>query len=255
LLFSSPGKIVRRRIILSLALVLGLYMLIVTRYDLFRFLIFAVVLFHYGKGRLKLSHIIAGLTFAVGVFFLAFLIRVNTDAIASCTVRIKVKMPAHLSWASNIYAYLANDFWNCDFAVKKVVDGDHRYPLQYGMGLFRALIWNLRLEGGLIEAYNFDSLFNESATKIDGLNTVVYVWHFYKDFGIAGAFLLPFIAGLFAWKFYLNSMMAPTVFRLSLWGVFSGAIALSFHTPLWELWFLYLNIIVLAVAHRKLRLT
>lgn len=228
------------------------YLAIVTRYDIFRFFIFSVILYHYGKRRLGVGLILGCVGLIMSLFLAGMLIRVNMDLVETFNEVIKVKMPKHLAWASNIYAYIANDFWNFDFAVRKFVDGDQYYGFQYGVGLFRALLFNLRLEYPLVSAYGFDTLFNESATKVHGLNTVIYVWHFYKDFGYAGAFLLPFAAGLFLWKFYLNSMISPTLFRLAIWGLLAGGLALSYHTPLWELWFIYLNILVVAIAHRKI---
>lgn len=228
------------------------YMAIVTRYDLFRFLIFSAILYHYGKRRLGVGLILGCVVLVMSLFLVGMLIRVNMDLVESFNEVIKVKMPKQLAWASNIYAYIANDFWNFDYAIKKYVDGDQHYGLQYGVSLFRALLFNLRLEYALVSSYGFDTLFNESATKVHGLNTVIYVWHFYKDFGYAGVFVLPFLAGLFLWKFYLNSMIAPTLFRLSMWGLLAGGLALSYHTPLWELWFIYLNILIVAIAHRKI---
>lgn len=253
LLFANPPPGRRRLAIAILGLVVGLYLTMVTRYDIFRVLIFCVVFYHYGRRSLRPVHLMAGLGLASAVFLIGFLVRVNTDTIATFNEMIKVKMPPHLAWASNIYAYLANDFWNFDFAIRKYLDGEGYYPLQYGVSMFRALLWNLRLEPGLIEAYRMDTIFNESATKVGGLNTVIYVWHLYKDFGFLGAQLVTLLGGLLIWRFYLNTMMGPTLFRISVWGILAGAVALSYHNPLWELWFVYLNLLILAVAHRRLR--
>jgi oligosaccharide repeat unit polymerase len=252
--FSRPDRRRRRNILLSLGLVLGMYLTIVTRYDLFRFLVFSVVIYHYGIQRLKPIHALAGVGMGASLFMIGFLVRVKTDAISTFNEFIQVKMPPHLAWASNIYAYLANDFWNFDYAIKKFADGDHQYPLQYGVGMFRALLWNLRIEPALDMAYRFDTMLNESAEKVQGLNTVIYVWHFYKDFGFAGCFLLPLIGSVLLWKFYLNTVMTPTVIRVAIWGILAGGITLSYHTPLWELWFVYLNVLVFLVAHRKIKL-
>jgi oligosaccharide repeat unit polymerase len=252
-LFSKADAARKRWILAGILGVLLLYLTIVTRYDLFRFLVFTVVLYHYGKKRLSPVHLGAGLIAAVTLFLVGFLARVNLDAVGSFNEMIKVKLPHRWAWASNFYAYLANDFWNLDFAIQKYVDGDHYYPMQYGLGLFRSLLWNLRLEGQLDAAYGFDTIMNESATKLKGFNTVVYVWHLYKDFGYVGAFLIPFLAGLFAAKYYFSFLFKPTLFKISLWGIIAGVITLSYHAPLWELWFMYLNLIVLAIAHRKVR--
>lgn len=253
--FSNLSDREKWRVRLLQFLVFLTYSAMITRYDLFRFIIFSMVLYHYGKRRLGVGMILGVISLILTLFFIGMLIRVNMDLVDSFNEVIKVKMPKHLAWASNIYAYIANDFWNFDYAVRKYVDGDHHYGMQYGVGLFRAFLFNLRLEHPLISSYGFDSLFNESAAKVQGLNTVIYVWHFYKDFGFIGVFLLPFIFGLLLWKFYLNSMMAPTLFRLSIWGLLAGGLALSYHTPLWELWFIYLNLLVVAIAHRKFRLS
>lgn len=253
LLFARPSRGRKRMAIAVVGLVFLLYLTMVTRYDIFRVLIFCVICYHYGRKSLRPAHLAAALVLASSVFLIGFLVRVNTDTIATFNEMIKVKMPPHLAWASNIYAYLANDFWNFDFAIRKYMDGDHHYPTQYGIGLFRALLWNLRLEPGLIASYRMDTMFNESSTLIAGLNTVIYTWHLYKDFGFFGTWLVTLLAGLLVWRFYLNTMMGPTLFRISVWGIIAGAVALSYHNPLWELWFVYLNLIVLAVAHRKLR--
>lgn len=243
-----------RRITVMGVLVASLtYLTLVTRYDIFRVLLFFIVCYHYGRRSLRPGHLFAVVFLAAAVFLIGFVVRVNTDAIAAFNEMIKIKMPKNLAWLSNLYAYIANDFWNFDFAIRKYLDGDHHYPLQYGVSMFRAFLWNLRLEDGLIAAFRMDSLYNESATKIQGLNTVIYVWHLYKDFGFIGVFLVTLGGGLLIWKFYLRTMMAPTLFRISVWGILVGAVALSYHTPLWELWFVYLNLIVLAIAHRRLR--
>jgi oligosaccharide repeat unit polymerase len=251
--FSSPTRGQRRAILATQILVLALYMTIVTRYDLFRFILFTVILYHYGRNRLRPIHVIAAILLTGTIFFAGFFVRVNTDSIGAFNEMIKVKMPKHLAWASSIYAYLANDFWNMDFAVKKYIDGDFTYPLQYGVSLFRALLWNLRLEPELVQAYHFDTMFNESATKVKGLNTVIYVWHFYKDFGIPGVMLLPLGAGVFSWIQYQNTLFKPSILRVSLWAILAGGIGLSYHGPLWEFWFFYLNIMVILIAHRGLR--
>jgi oligosaccharide repeat unit polymerase len=252
--FSDLSKQARRRVAAMLILVLLTYITIVTRYDLFRVLIFSIALYHYGKRPLRLPHLALGMSLAIGMFLVGFLARVSSDTIGTFNEMIKIKLPHRIAWASNIYAYLANDFWNLDFAMKRFVEaGDREYPMQWGASLFRPLLSNLHLEHPIVMSYGFDTMFNESATKVEGLNTVVYVWHLYKDFGFAGAFILTFVAGLCLWKFYLNTLMAPRLFGIAVLGILAGAVALSYHSPLWEMWFVYLNLGMIAIAHRKLR--
>src|SRR6185369_2816551 len=57
--FSDPSRRERRRILASIGLVLMLYLTIISRYEIFRYLIFSVTLYHYGRGRLRLWHVLA----------------------------------------------------------------------------------------------------------------------------------------------------------------------------------------------------
>ncbi len=254
LLLGNPTRFVRRICLICSAIILVLYFTMVTRFELFRFFLFFLVFYHYSKQSLGLKQLMAGFSFFLILFFAAFFIRVNANAVETFNEAIQVKLPKNIAWASNIYAYVCNDFWNFDFAVKRFIEGDHFYPFQYGSGMARGILSQMRLEVPLIEGYGFDSLMNESIRLIEGLNTVIYVWHFYKDFGIAGTFLACLLIGLLTTLFYMNTMRTPTVFRLSIWAILAGTILLSFHVPLWEFWFFYLNLTVLTVAHKRFRI-
>jgi len=238
----------------TVAVVLVLYMAVVTRFELFRFLVFAIILHHYVRKPLKPWHLFAGFGGLVLLFMLVFLIRVGQNSFETYSEITKIKMPAQWSWASTIYAYLATDFWNFDYAIKRYVDGVWEYPTQWGFGLGRGLFYLLQFEGPIESAFGFDNIMNDSIIKLKGYNTVVFMWHFYKDFGVAGVYILTWLGGSLMTLFYLNTMGRPTVFRVVLFGIFTGALALSYHAPLWELWFFYLNIGMIALAHDKIRL-
>ena len=108
----------------------------------------------------------------------------------------------------------------------------------------------LRIEPGLIKTFGYDTIMNGMVTRAKGLNTVVYVWHFYKDFGTIGVFGMTLFGGLWTAKFHKNLLFSPSLKQLSLWGCVIGAVVLSFHIPSWELWFFLVNILVLVYAHR-----
>jgi oligosaccharide repeat unit polymerase len=240
---------------LALGLVLVLYMTIITRFDIFRFVIFCAVLFHYGKQNLKFSHLIIVFTAILVVFFSASLIRINEDAMGALTETIKVKLPQNIAWASGFYAYLANDFWNMNYGFEKYAEGAYYHPLSMGMGMLRAVTsYLLNIETGLISTFGYDTVMNPKVELIQGLNTVVYVWHLWKDFGAFGVFLVPLLGGLLLAKFHLNSLFKPTLFRFSMWGCLVAIVILSFHFPIWELWFFHVNLLIIAIAHRKLTL-
>ncbi len=246
-----------RRGLLAVAGIFGmvmvLYLTIITRFDIFRFVIFGTVLFHYGKKNLRFSHLALVFIAILVVFFSASLIRINEDAMGALTETIKVKLPRNLAWASGFYAYLANDFWNMNYGFEKFAQGNYYHPLSLGMGMLRAVTaYLLQIETGLINTFGYDTVMNSKVELVSGLNTVVYVWHIWKDFGAVGVFLIPLLGGMVLTKFHVNTMLRPTLFRISMWGCLVAIVILSFHFPIWELWFFHVNLLVIAVAHRKL---
>jgi hypothetical protein len=94
---------------------------------------------------------------------------------------------------------------------------------------------------------------NESIEKVKGLNTVVYVWPFYKDFGAPGVYLLTFAGSLGFSYYYANTFLQPSLKRLAVWGLLIPAVLLSYHAALWECWFWYFNLGVAIWAHRRLK--
>ena len=228
------------------------YLTIAMRLDLFRFLFFALILYHYGSKPLNIKRIALATLVGMAIFVGIFLMRVHGDAVQSLNEIVQVKMPKKYFWFSQIYAYVVSNFWNMDYAFSRYVENQGFHPMSWGFDLFRAVFFLLHLEGPVQTAYGFDGIFNESINMVHGLNSTVYVWHFYKDFGVTGVFLLSFGFGLSAAIFDFNTMRRPTLFRISLWGLFAGIILFSATAALWSFWLMYLNIFFIALAHRKI---
>jgi hypothetical protein len=151
-----------------------------------------------------------------------------------------------------MYAYAVNNFWNFDFAVRKYVEGAFSYPRQWGFSLVRSGLCLLTLEFPWAQSNGFDSIMNESVTMLKGLNTIVYHWHFYKDFGPFGVFFLPLLFGMIITVFYVNTMHFPTLSRMAVWAQVAPLIVFSFSFALWEFWYVFANLAVIAAAHRRL---
>lgn len=232
-------------------IVLLLYLTLVTRFDLLRAVFFAIILFHYGKRNigLKLGTIL--LVFCSVIFLGMFLVRIHLDAMGAFNDMLRVRLPARFAWLSNPYAYACGPFWNFDFAIKKFVLGNQFYPVEWGSNLFSSFLWWTRTQGPIVMSNGFDTIYNESVCKVPGLNTIVYVWHLYKDFRTAGVFFGAFGLGLLFTFVYQLTISKGTLFILALWALLAPCIMFSFHTPLWQHWFLHFNIVVVAVAHKK----
>ncbi len=242
----------RRVLVWAVSTVVALvYLSLLMRVDLLRLLLFGAVFFHYGKRRLSLRTIVVLLCAAVCLFLLAMLIRKDMAGLEMLRTSLRIRLPPKYLWFSNVYAYIVNNFWNFDYAVRTYIDGTGYYPISYGYNLFQPFLFAVGIHKPLMIAYNFDSPYNESASMIGGLNTILYIWHFYKDFGIFGAFVLPFLAGITMSKFYHGLIRFPTLLRVSLWGAIAGCIALSVMIPVWTFWSWLFTILFIVLAHGK----
>ena len=250
---SLQGK---RRIPVFIAslVTLILYITIVTRLDLFRFFIFAIIVYHYGKKKLTAAQLLSVIGVSLLVFVAFFLLRIKYNSMAMLGEMNLLKMPLKYIWCSNFYAYVAGNFWNMDFSFAKFVEGLASHPQGWGFDLSRPFLYLAHMESGLANSYGFDSIMNESVVRVKGLNTIIYVWHFFKDFGAFGVYFLPLAFGALVTVFYVNTMNAPTVFRISMWALIVPMIVFSYIVPLWEFWFTYLNFLIMAIAHRRLKI-
>ncbi|HUI93324.1 MAG TPA: O-antigen polymerase [Chitinivibrionales bacterium] len=254
LFFAAPGSRRKWTVVAVSCAVLLLYSTIVTRIDLFRVILFGLVIYHYGKKRLSFAQFLYAVGFSVVFFLIFFFLRIKYDTLGVFANYTKLHIPKGMFWTANMYTYLVNNFWNLDFAFRKFVDGSFVYPRGYGFSLARPLLFLAHLEPAMLKTWGFDSIMNESIVKVKGFNTIAYVWHFYKDFGSFGVYFLPLFLGMLCTVFYVNTLYRPTLFRISLWCIFASFILLSFHGPLWELWFVYVNILFLAIAHKQIKL-
>jgi oligosaccharide repeat unit polymerase len=255
LVFFSSFRGKRRLLIWIASLTtLFLYITIVTRLDLFRFSLFAIIVYHYGKRRLSAPQLLTVFGFALLFFFVFFFLRIKYNSIAMVMEMHELKMPFKYIWCSNLYAYVAGNFWNMDFAFTKFVDGLSMHPQGWGFDLMRPFLYLAHIEYGLVDGYGFDTIMNESALRVEGLNTIIYVWHFFKDFGAFGVYFLPLAFGVVVTVFYVNTINTPSLFRISMWALIAPIIMLSYIVPLWEFWFTYLNFLIMAIAHRRIKL-
>lgn len=231
-----------------------LYFSLVTRMPLVRTFIYMVVIIHYMHKQISLKTVLIFSAFIIVFFLIGTVIRVDVVEFSELASRLKINVPAKYIPFTNPYAYAINNIWNMDFGFRKFIDGIHQYNISYGFELFRGFFFFTRLETVMQNAYGFDSLFNDSVVKINGLNTVLYIWHFYKDFGIFGLFAISTLLSVMIHIFYYNTILSPTHFRVAFMGLIISMIVFSFMIPLWSFWNLYYETAVLLLAHKSIRL-
>jgi len=147
-----------------------------------------LIMFNYLSKRISAVVIMSVLVFAMSAFVAISSIR---DQYGGGSVEGKA-MDAVMSLP---YKYIANNYWNLDYAVSPP---NHReiHPHTYGIDFFSGIFEYARLPGSFKTALHWDTAFNDRVQKVFGFNTVNYLWDVYKDLYLPGVFLFPFFCGM-----------------------------------------------------------
>jgi oligosaccharide repeat unit polymerase len=246
----------RKRILFAAMLVIsfGLYFTFVTRMPLVRSLIYVAVVSHYMRKQVAFRSLATISILIVFFFLFGAIVRADVVEFSELAVKLRIDLPAKFIAFINPYAYAVNNIWNMDYAFRKFIDGFDAYNFSYGFEMFRGMFFFSKLELFFQTSYGFDSLSNDSIIKINGLNTVLYIWHFYKDFGVAGLFFVSFFLSAVIHIFYYNTLFAPTHQRIALFSLILSMIAFSFMVPLWSFWNIYYETGILLLAHKSIKI-
>ena len=101
------------------------------------------------------------------------------------------------------YIYVANNYWNLDYAVNSPTDREI-HPHTYGIDFFHGIFEYARISGSFRQSFRWDDAFNERIQKVYGFNSVSYLWDVYKDFHMLGVFFLPLLCGMGLTLLYLK---------------------------------------------------
>ena len=130
----------------------------------------------------------------IGAFIAIALARdqYNSSSIQNLAIDKVIELP---------YIYVANNFWNLDYALnpQTSVAG---HPPTYGLDHFFAQV--PFISGSLRKAFGWDDMLNNSITKLPGYNSVSYLWDIYKDFGGIGVAFVPFFWGILITWLYMR---------------------------------------------------
>ena len=201
--------------ILMAAATLAIFMLALSRSGIVVFGCFAVVFYHYAFRRLSIPKL--GLLFAV---FASFIIITGYMKTSDIRKTYQIEFSDVLALAMRIpYLYIANNYWNLDHALNPPAHME-RHPTTYGFTTTSGLLGLMSLPGGNLAAgirenTQIDDQFHERSIKSRGWNTVGYQWDLYKDFGLPGTLLGPFLIGLFFGFLYLRVTRTPTVLNVA----------------------------------------
>lgn len=178
------------------------------RSTLFLCIGWALILFNYVGKKIHVKYIVLVMLIATAFFVFVALLRAQygTNSIEGMAARQVMLMP---------YKYVANNYWNLDYAINPPVDRE-RHPSTYGVdaiyGIFEYTVFPVSIRNMM----HWDDMFNKSIQKEYGLNTTGYLWEVYKDWGIAGTVLFPFVVSFFLTYLYekMKRSLSPRLWIL-----------------------------------------
>lgn len=145
------------------------------------------------------------------------------------------------------YKYVSNNYWNFDYALNPPADRP-RGDFTYGVDALFGIDELAHIGSSIRTSLGWDSPYNESVEKVTGLNTVLYVWDAYKDFGVPGVILLPFFFGFLFTYIYRRMAVAGTprpllfhsmfIFWILLWSFTTG-----YKQPMYWIWIIFFYMI------------
>ena len=192
------------RIMAFLVIVLS-FMAYPNRGTLFFSLGFLVIFYNYLHKRISSLWLTLFLAMAIGLFVGIGNIRhqYGNSSIENVAAQKMMLLP---------YMYVANNYWNFDYAINPPSDREY-HPHTYGIDFFFGMLEYTGAMGPIRKSKRWDSLFDESIQKEYGFNTANYLWEVYKDLYTPGVFLLPLIIGMALSLFYskLSKPFTPRV--------------------------------------------
>lgn len=127
------------------------------------------------------------------------------------------------------YMYVANNYWNMDYALNPPTDKEI-HPHTYGIDFFAGLFEYARVTGSFRNSFRWDDAFNDRIQKVYGFNTVNYLWEVYKDLYMVGVCLLPFLCGIALTLLHLRLCRPFTPRQVILYTFFIYFVGWSFFT-------------------------
>ena len=224
--FKKFNPVKRLRVISRVMIVLSIVINLLAypnRGTLFFSLGFIVILYNYLHKRISSLWVVICIALAAGAFVGISSLRdqYGGNAVEKMAAKAVVELP---------YMYVANNYWNFDYAVNPPSDREY-HPHTYGIDFFHGMFEYLRVSESFRHSFRWDGLFNERIEKIHGFNTASYLWEVYKDLYYPGVIIFPFMCGLLLSLLHLRLCRPFTPRQILFYTFFIYFIGWWFFTP------------------------
>jgi oligosaccharide repeat unit polymerase len=213
-------------------LTVGIFSMAMSRSGLMIFAAFALVFYNYARRRVTIGRLFFFFVIFATLIIYSGYVKMNgyrdqynlkSTVKTSDLVAIALLVP---------YQYIANNFWNLDHALNPPADR-LGHPTTYGINTMAGYLAGLAVPGGnvgivLHKELGIDNEYNKTSVKVKNLNTISYQWAVYKDFGLAGVLVAPFLIGAFFSILYRKVRLTPNLLNVAVYSYFVFFIATSF---------------------------
>lgn len=231
-----------RRLSFALALAVPLFSILVYpgRLAFFTSVGSVAIMYNYIKRRIAPGLIVLAMALAISSFLGIAIVR---DQYGSTGVKGMVAKQV----ATLPYKYIANNYWNLDYGINTLPDRQ-RHQFTYGIDVLNGPLGMFRFSGSIREMMGWDNEFNKSVEKIYGLNTVNYLWETYKDFGVAGCIVVPFVAAFLMAFMYESVKRRKSPFWWMLYGISMFFVGWSFFITGYKLLHVWIWVYIIALS-------
>lgn len=232
-----------KKIIISIILLLTFisFLLLEQRFSLIFAILLIIVYVYYSTQKFNLKNSILLTIPILLIIYGISTLRESALFIFYTHYLSQMKYPIHYALFTEPYMYLVMNVENFAYAIDNI---KHH---TYGLYSFDFLLALSGLKHFLKEYFNITDF---PALRTFLYNTYTMFFVYYRDFGLIGSFIGPFLIGFIISHFYYKMRFSPNFHTISFYGIFVVAIFFSYFVPLFSWLHFVFNIIVLYIISR-----
>jgi len=225
IVFWMRYKNLDRKIIVGLLFLItfGTFFLLYQRFSLVFGMVLAFVYLYYGSKYVTLKNFLVFIVPLIAIIFGLSTIREGQLFIIYLHYLSQMKFPVKYAIFTEPYMYLVMNIENFAYAIEKL-----KFHT-YGLYSFDFLFALSGLKHFLKEYFGITDF---PALRSVFYNTYTLFFVYYRDFGLIGSFIFPFLIGMIASHFYYYMRRFPNIHTISFYGMWVCAILFSFFVPL-----------------------
>jgi oligosaccharide repeat unit polymerase len=199
-----------------------------------------IILLYYTTYKIKLrTTLIAGIVIII-FFFLVSSFRAGEIIIFVLYKISRMKFSPEYAIFTEPYMYVTMNLENFARSVGKIEE------FSYGYYTFDFVTAITGLKHWISEYF----FMKENPFLNSSYNTYSAFWTYYRDFGVLGIFVIPFLGGAGISSLYYSLRERPDLFKISIYGVLIYGVVFSFFNSIFGfLWYVY-NIITLIIVFK-----